>query len=96
MQKNFRQPELPCKPMVEAELPGMPEKPPVPLEPKLSDETVTIIKEVAKACARNFNAMKVFCEEINKVPGKHVFFGGVDFGHEFETEPDGAKWLNIN
>lgn len=62
--KKMKQPELPCKPMVDAELPGMPEAPPKPPEPEISESLQFAISECAIGCAREPGALEIFLEEL--------------------------------
>ena len=63
-QRKFKQPELPCKPMTDAELPGMPEAPPQPPKAEISEDQQLFISECAGACARDRKALALFLEEL--------------------------------
>ena len=63
-QKKLKQPELPHKPMADAELPGMPEAPPQPPKPEISEDQQLFISECAGACARDRKALELFLEEL--------------------------------
>ena len=61
--KTFIQGELPSKLMVNAELPGMPEKP-KGVEPKISSTAMETITEAAALCAGDPKVLMAFLEEL--------------------------------
>ena len=61
--KRFVQPQLSYIPMVEAELPGMPEKP-KNVEPKISSRVMDVITDAAAVCAVDPKILKAFLKEL--------------------------------
>jgi hypothetical protein len=64
--KKLNQPELPCKPMQETELPGMPEKPPVPALKPASIEELVLVGNAAKICSKDVRALEIFIQVLSK------------------------------